>query len=203
MFVFRFATPDHAEQIARIVIDTGEGVVGHLFDGLVPGVNSETLLSAIFMKGEGAYRADNVLLSEENEEITSLLFAYPATEHKVLSLMEGLLPPRRLDPVRPFLERAVPDSLFVNTLWVAGHLRGKGFGDALLLEAADRCRRLGFDRISLFCWNDNEYAMQFYLRHGFETVEYIPREQLPLAGHDMGGSLLCKKLAPCPEGQGL
>ena len=194
MFAFRLATPDHAEQIARIVIDTGEGVVGSLFDGLVPGVSSETLLSAIFMKGEGAYTTDNVLISEEEEAITSLLFAYPAQEHKVLSLMEGLLSPARLEPVRPFLERAVPDSLFVNTLWVAGHLRGQGFGDALLLEAAGRCRRLGFTRISLFCWNDNEYAMRFYTRHGFEMAEYLPREQLPLAGHDMGGSLLCKEL---------
>lgn len=194
MFAFRLATPDHAEEIARIVIDTSKGVVGHLFDKLVPGVKAAAILSAAFINGEGAYRTDNVILSEKDERITSLLFAYPATEHRVPPLMESLLPPKRLNPVRPILERAVPESLFINTLWLDESLRGKGVGDAIMVEAAARCRQLGFGRISLFCWNDNDYAMHFYARHGFELSELIPKEDLPLEGHDLGGSILCKTL---------
>lgn len=194
MFAFRLATPDYAEQIANIVIKTSKGVVDHLFDKLIPGVSTTTILSAAFMKGEGPYHTDNVILSEKDETVTSLLFAYPSAEHKVPLLMESLLPKKRLDPVRPILERTVPDSLFINTLWLAEHLRGKSMGDALLAEAAALCRQLGFSRISLFCWNDNEYAMHFYARHGFELTEHIPQEQLPLDNHALGGSLLCKTL---------
>ncbi len=194
MFAFRLATPDDADQIAGIVVGTSEGVVDHLFDKLIPGLSSAAILSAAFMKGEGAYRTDNVILSTKDDLITSLLFAYPAAEHKVPPLMESLLPKKRLDPARPVLERAIPDSLFINTIWLTESLRGKAMGDALLVEAGGRCRQIGVNRISLFCWNDNERALHFYARHGFELAEHIPQEQLPLDGHAKGGSLLCKTL---------
>ncbi len=194
MFAFRLATPDDAEQIARIIYDTSAGVASHLFDGLISGLDGKTLLSAGFMRGEGAYRAENIILSERDGAITGLLFSYPFSDHKVPAMMETFLPAKRLGIVRPLLERCVPDSLYINTIWLAESLRGKAMGDALLIEAAGRCRQLGFNRICLFCWNDNEHALHFYARHGFELTEHIPREQLPLDGHDKGGSLLCKTL---------
>ncbi len=194
MFTFRQALPDDAEQIAAIVKATSAGVVSHLFEGLIPGLSAESILSVAFMKGHGAYHTDNVILSGTADRLTSLLFMYPAADHKIPTLMASLLPSKRLKPVRPILERAVPGSLHINTFWLAEELRGSGHAAALMLEATSRCRTLGLDRIGLFCWNDNEQALRFYAREGFTIVEHLPPEELSLKGHDLGGSILCRHL---------
>ncbi len=195
MFTFHQATPDHAEQIAKIVADVASGVVEHLLDKLIPGLTGQHFLSVAFMKGEGAYDAKNVICSLSDEEITALLFCYPSEEHRIPTLMESFVPSKRLKPVRPILENAVPESLYINTIWLAEDLRGNGHAAALMLEAQSRCRALDRRRISLFCWNDNERGMRFYARQGFELVEYFPPEKLSLPGHEQGGSILCKTLS--------
>lgn len=194
VFTFQQATPDDADEIARIVTSASGGMTALLLDGLVPGLSSAAILSAAFSKGEGPYRTDNVICSRDGERLTSMLFAYPSTEHKIPSLLENFIPSRRLTPVRPILEKSVPDSLYINTLWLEETLRGKGHVAALLLEAESICRSQGFERISLFCWNDNEDHMRRWTRHGFSIVEHLDRETVPVDGHDKGGSILCKTI---------
>lgn len=194
MFTFRQALPDDADQIAAIVSETSAGVVNHLFGGLIPGLPAEKILAAAFLKGQGSYNTANVILSGTADRITGLLFMYPASEHVVPVLMASLLPSKRLEPVRPILERGIPDSLYINSIWLNEELRGSGLGTSLMVEAASRCRALGFDRISLFCWNDNEKALRFYAREKFHIVEHLPPEELSIKGHDQGGSILCRYL---------
>lgn len=194
MFTFRFATPDDADKIAAIVSIASGGVVTHLLEKLIPGLSAERILGAAFMKGEGPYTMENIILSEKDDAITSLLFAYPAKEHCVPPLMESFVPAERMRAVRPILERAVPGSLYINTLWLTDELRDNGHTAALLVEAKSRCRALGFERLSLFCWNDNERDLRFYAQKGFIIEEHLPAELLPLHEHGMGGSLLCKRL---------
>jgi GNAT superfamily N-acetyltransferase len=190
MSIFQTATPDDAEQAAQIVAITADGLVEQLFDGLIPDLPGTLILSAAFMKGEAPYLMDNIIRSMQGDAITSLLFSYPSSEHRVPLLMENLLPAKRLNPARPVLERSLPNSLYINTIWVDEQLRGTGMADMLMLEAINRCRELGFAAISLFCWNDNERALRFYARHGFTLREHLPPELLPLPGHLLGGSIL-------------
>lgn len=194
MFTFQLATPDDADNIAQIVTLNSGGIADHLFDGLIPGLSTASILSAAFAKGEGSYRINNVIRAKRGDTIIALLFSYPAAEHKVPPLMQSLVPANRLTPVRPMLEKAVPDSLYINALWLAEEFHGKGYADALMIEAVSRCRELGFTRISLFCWNDAERSMRFFARHGFALVEHLPPEVLPLENHPAGASILCKTL---------
>lgn len=194
MFAFHTATPDDAEQIADIITKTSAGVVEHLLENLIPELSARSILAAAFMKGEGPYRTENVIRSLDGETIISLLFSYPSEEHKVPALMESLLPSGRLSAVRPILERSVPDSLYINSIWIAQEVRGSGHSDALMVEAVSRCRKLGRSRICLFCWNDNERAMRFYARHGFSLYEHLPPEKLSLKDHRLGGSILSMAL---------
>lgn len=194
MFTFQQATPDDADDIARIVASTSGGLAELLLDGLIVGLSSATILSAAFSKGEGPYRTDNVICSRDGERLTSLLFAYPSSEHRVPSLLESFIPSKRLAPVRPILEKSAPGSLYINTLWLAESLQGRGHLTALLLEAETLCKSLGFDRISLFCWNDNDKMMRRWARYGFSILEHLDRETIPVDGHDKGGSILCKIL---------
>lgn len=191
MFTFRQAVPDDAGQIAQIIAITSAGVVGYLFNGLIPGLPGEDIIAAAFIKGQAPYETRNVILSGTSDNITSLLFMYPSAEHVVPVLMESFLSAKRLKAVRPILERSVPDSLYINTFWLAEEFRGGGRSAALMEEAKSRCRELGFDRISLFCWNDNEQALRFYAREGFTIVEHLPPEELTIEGHSRGGAILC------------
>ena len=190
MNVFAGATPDDAEQVAGIVCRTAAGIVEALLGGLVRGMDGAVLLGTGFIRGEGVYRMENVLCAKDGEEITALLFSYPSAEHRVPPLAEVLIPARRLRAVRPFLERSVADSLFINTFWVAGRLRGTGLADALMAEAEKRCRDLGFSIMSLFCWNDNGCALRFYARHGFAESEKIPAGEALCERHPEGGCIL-------------
>lgn len=194
MFTFHPATPDDADQIAEIVIKASHGVVDHLLGGLIPGLSSKALLSAAFVKGEGPYTTDNIIKAVREGVITGLLFSYPAKDQCVPPLMESYVSDKRLKVVRPILERAVPGSLYINTLWIAEGFYRRGYGSALLLEAESRCRTLGYDSLSLFCWNDDNNSLAFLARHGFSIHAPLPRELVPLEGHTEGGSLLYKKL---------
>jgi len=194
MVSFIKATPDYAEQIAEIVYETSAGVAAKLFDKLIPGVSGKTILGAAFGKGENAYSTKNVILSLHQDKVVALLFAYHAREHRTPALMESLLPAKRINAVRPVLEQAEPESLYINTIWVDESLRSKGVGKQIIKEAARLAKRFGVDKISLFCWNDNEQALAFYNKNGFEVTKTFPQEALPLEGHDLGGSILCKQL---------
>ena len=194
MDILQIATPDDAEQIEDIVIETGAGVVEHLLEDLISGLSARSILAAAFMKGEGSYNTDHIIRSLEDDTINRLLFSYHSSEHKVPPLMESLLPAKRLNAVRPVLEKSVEDSLYINTIWLAEDLRGSGDADALMEEAVRRCRNLGLNRMSLFCWNDNERALRFYARHGFTLFEHLSTEVLSLPNHTIGGSILCMQV---------
>lgn len=192
MFTFHQATQDDADAIAAIVIAANGGLVEQLLDGLIPGLKSATILSATFIKGEGPYRTENVICARENERLTCMLFAYPASEHCVPPLLESFIPAKRLNPIRPVLETSVPGSLYINTLWREPALRGTGHTAALVLEAESLCRAGGFDRLSVFCWNDNDEDMAIWTQQGFCLAERI--ELAHVGAHTQGGSLLCKVL---------
>lgn len=192
VFAFQQATPDDADAIATIVIAANGELVEQLFGGLIPKLDSAAILSAVFIKGEGPYTTANVICSRDGERMTGMLFAYPASEHVVPLLLESFIPAKRLRPVRPILEKSVPDSLYVNTMWLEESARGKGQAAALVLEMESLCRAKGLTKASLFCWNDNDDTMRFWAQHGFSITEHIA---LPLIGeHDKGGSLLCKSI---------
>jgi ribosomal protein S18 acetylase RimI-like enzyme len=194
MFTFHYATPDDADAIAEIVAQNSRGIAQHLFGGLVPGIGPNSILTAAFVKGEGPNRVENVICATRNDTIVALLFSYPFYDHKVPPLMEIFVPAKRLNAGRPMLEKSVSDSLYINTLWLAEELHGKGYADALMVEAVSRCRKLGFSRISLFCWNDAERSMRFFARHGFVLAESLANDLIPLESHPGGASILCKTL---------
>ena len=194
MFIFEQASNSNTDDIAEIVTEANGSLVAQLFDKLIPGLSGVSILSAAFIKGEGPYKTDNVICSFDGSEITSLIFAYPATEHTIPLLLESFVPRKRLDPIRPILERSIPGSLYVNTVWITKELRTEAYGKALLAKVEEMCSEQGLDSISLFCWNNNDNKMEFLLDHGFSIGEHLPYELIPVEGYKDGGSILYKPL---------
>ena len=202
-FALTRATPDNVDDIAQIISQSSGGVVTQLLDGLIKGLSGETLLATALMQGSAPYNTDNIYLITQNSapnnptnaSIVGLLFAYPDSEHKISLIMKNFVPTRRVNPVRAILETAVKDSLYINTLWVNEEHQSDGLADALLDHTCAIAEANGITRLSLFCWNDDERKLFFYINKGFSVEQQLSVEQIPLEGHDLGGSILCKQLS--------
>ena len=195
MFIFQNATADNADEIASIVIEHSDGVVEKLFKGLIPGLSAASILSAAFIKGEEPYQPENVFCSIADGVIISMLFCYPAASHKIPALLESFIPNKRLQPVRPILERSLPDSLYVNTMWIAPSHRTECARKSLLRMAENICSEKGLDSLSLFCWHDHVEDMRFLQEQGFLIAEQLEQNVIPLENHPGGGAIMYKPLA--------
>jgi ribosomal protein S18 acetylase RimI-like enzyme len=86
-----------------------------------------------------------------------------------------------------FLTRAYPlirikeaeaDEFFIAHVAVVPAHQGHGLGASLLSHAEGTARDQGFNRISLTVEVENERAVSFYLRTGFNLVETVRVEEL-------------------------
>ena len=78
-----------------------------------------------------------------------------------------------LDAASPVFER--PDRLHVGDLYVHAHYRGTGLGRRLLEQVADQAVELACTEVALDVDVDNEPAIDFYERLGFEPRRWEMR----------------------------
>lgn len=62
-----------------------------------------------------------------------------------------------------------PEALELQRIYVLDGYQGLGIGEKLMKFAIDRARDIGAPFIWLGAWEQNEGAMRFYQRHGFEV----------------------------------
>lgn len=67
---------------------------------------------------------------------------------------------------------------YVEDLAVDPDFRRRGLGKALFLEAKNRAKKLGAERIDLMVWGFNEEARRFYESLGMHVQRYIYEESL-------------------------
>lgn len=68
-----------------------------------------------------------------------------------------------------------PDRLVVGDFYVAEAYRGTGLADDLLARASERARELGCGELALDVDVDNERALAFYEKYGFQPRRYRMR----------------------------
>jgi GNAT superfamily N-acetyltransferase len=201
-FAFRLAGLADAGTIAAIVTETGDGLVEELLGGLVPSLSCADLLALAFGQGEGIYRPENVILAESGGETQGLLFSYPSDQQGLPDLARHYVPQARLDRLEDVLCASVPDTLWINTVWVAENSRGRGLGGCLL-ELAESCaERQSLAGVGLFAWAAAEGALAFYDRCGLEVVRPVAAADPPVLGrvgpHGRGGLILAKFRSESP-----
>ncbi|CAG7649004.1 GNAT family N-acetyltransferase [Paenibacillus allorhizosphaerae] len=67
------------------------------------------------------------------------------------------------------------DSVFIDMLAVDPKYQGKGVGSRLMRQAERVAALHGCSQIHLWVDDVNGQAQRFYMRHGFEPVQYDPR----------------------------
>jgi GNAT superfamily N-acetyltransferase len=201
-FDFRLAELSDIGTIAAIVTETADGLVEELLGGLIPSLSCADLLALAFGQGEGVYRPENVILAESGGETQGLLFSYPADQQGLPDLARHYLPRARLDRLENILCASVPETLWINTVWVAENSRGRGLGGCLL-ELAESCaERQSLAGVSLFAWAAAEGSLAFYDRCGLEVVRPVAAADPPIQGrggpHSRGGVILAKFRSESP-----
>jgi GNAT superfamily N-acetyltransferase len=201
-FDFRLAGLSDAGTIAAIVTETADGLVEELLGGLVPSLSSADLLALAFGQGEGVYRPENVILAESGGETQGLLFSYPSDQQGLPGLARHYLPQARLNRLTDVLCASVPETLWINTVWVAESNRGRGLGGCLLELAESRAERQSLAGIGLFAWAAAKDALALYDRCGLEVVRPVAAADPPVQGrggpHGQGGLILAKFRSESP-----
>jgi ribosomal protein S18 acetylase RimI-like enzyme len=151
--IYRDAALSDAEELARVARDTFIATFGAL------------------------YRAEDLaafLAETRSPEAVARYLAESDTRH-CLALRDGTivgfadLGPFKL-PYDPGQRRAVE----LHRLYVVEAAQGKGIADRLMAWILDQAQDLGAEDLYLGVYQDNQRAVRFYMRHGFEIVgEYL------------------------------
>lgn len=122
--------------------------------------------------GQRRYERDDAAFSYRNcmvivcaAEVVGMMHAF------VMPTSEPDAPPERDPVLAPVAALEVPGSLYLSGLAILAVWRGCGLGSALLDAARARARKLGCDRLSLICFEQNDRAMRLYRRQGFYEID--------------------------------
>ncbi len=174
MLTLDWAEPDDAETIARIVRETSAGVADYLLGRLSAVLPAERLLTSVIMEPDNPLSHENVLLARNGETVAGLLLGYPAADHGIPAILRRTVAARKLTALHGMLEVTVPDTYYINTLWVEAASRGTGLAGDLLECAGLTAAAAGLSGLCLHVWLENVRAVRFYVRHGFATVARFP-----------------------------
>lgn len=191
----RLAQVEDATVVVESILEAGAGLFESLLNGLLPGLGAKQLLRVAVTDEASAFCYTNAILAELDGAVVGMILCYPADEFGLPPILESVLPRRRLEPMREVLTSRVEGTWYVNSFVVRADARGRGIGRLLLGFAAELAGELGFDRLSLHVWADNEKAVALYRAAGFETVRNIPVEPGEGLHHEGGMLLMC---APLP-----
>jgi ribosomal protein S18 acetylase RimI-like enzyme len=176
---FRFGQSSDISAIRDFVLDAGGGLFEFMLDRAIPGVKARHLIKLAIADPDSPLSYENALVAETPDgDLAGTALAYPSSEFRASPLVESLIPRKRMDVLRSFLNTRVENTLYLNTLAVSPWARGQQVGRTLLDLTFEWARERGFSGVSLHVWTDNEAAVKLYEEHGFEVVQ---RFELPSA----------------------
>jgi len=191
----RPATPQDGLHIAKLGQIAGHGIPDFLWEQAAEpdqspmdvGIARATSTSSSF-----SYR--NSFLAEVNGEIAGLLIAYPLPDPpEVVDLSEV---PALLHPLIE-LEQRVPGSYYINILATYPQFQNQGIGSRLLEHADAVAADMKCPKLSLQVFEQNQDAVRFYLREGFQVFAQKPAVPHPCYPYT-GDILLMTKQSNLP-----
>jgi ribosomal protein S18 acetylase RimI-like enzyme len=184
--VLRPANEADIPDLARLTIIATSGISNALYDGLVPGVPTETLLAWRYNQAGSVKSYQHCWIAQMGPRTLGMVHAYPIDD-----LADAPSDPRltadRVAVLAPFtalLEQA-HGSYYINFVAVYPDCRGRGIGNLLLTRAMSDAQQQGFAEVSLIVFEQNSRAVALYLRLGFEIVSrraVVPHTQVRHSG---------------------
>lgn len=172
-----------SEDVAALVdhiLAAGDGLFEHLFNGLLPGLGARDAVRFAVVDDEATLSWSNALIAELDGAVAGVVLAYPSDQYGLPPVVEGLVPRRRLDPLRDLFASRIENTLYINTVSVSAAARGLGLARLLIDVARDMAEGQGLNGLSLHAWGDNDAAIRLYESMGFHRVGEI---HIPVTKH--------------------
>jgi ribosomal protein S18 acetylase RimI-like enzyme len=184
----RPAMKSEARTIAKLFLISSEGLAAYVWQKLA---QPDELLLAV---GARRYAREDIPCSYRNCLVAERAGRVIGMAHCVplgADLPDCYIPGVPDDDVlRPYRDLCYPESLFVTGLAVFPAARRQGIGSRLLAAVRERARSLGYERLSLICFEPNEGACRLYRQHGFTEVARRALVPHPLLHYAEGDALL-------------
>ena len=171
---FHAARKSEARAVAELIEIAGEGIPRFLWSQQAEaGEDPLDVGTARARREDANFSYRNAVRAFCDDAVAGMLLAYrlPPPSAEDLAALSAL--PALLRPLVE-LEAEVPGSFYINALAVHAPYRNQGLGSDLLMVAEARARDAGCVELSLQVFAENEAALRFYLRHGYEVVARRP-----------------------------
>ena len=130
-----------------------------------------------------------VIVAEEENDVIGMSLSFPSSYHKITNTMRNYFPVDRMEHLRHFYASRVQDSWLLDALCVIESHRRQGIGEKLISLTKEKAVENGCRTLSLITFADNDLAIPFYKRTGFEIVEKVELRGNEFIKHE-GGCLL-------------
>ncbi len=185
--VMRPSTKEDHHAVTPFIIEASGGLCGFIF-------NSEPMarkmISLEFCSGSSAISFRNCVVVQQNERVIAAVVFFPSEclqfpKYPFLS-EEKLRYLKKYYGLNEVSNQIVPldRSLFIHTVCVDPQSRKLGLGKKLLDVVIQEAQKNGFSKISLYVWEGNKNAINFYLNFGFKIGERIPLLKPPLLSEE-------------------
>ncbi len=176
----RRATADDIPHLARFQIQAYGGYNEVLYDGLVPGQSTESLVQPQFAQPNTTPFYENHWIAMHGGQVAGGIHAFPM-EDMAGFLRDPLVPEERHEMAEEYLHHLpAPGTYYVHALAVNPEFHRKGIASTLLSLGLKHAAEKGFAECSLYVFAENVGAVALYKKHGFKEVGRYTVTEHPL-----------------------
>jgi ribosomal protein S18 acetylase RimI-like enzyme len=157
-----------ARRIAMLFRISSDGVADYIWQkhqAEHPGLTPLDIGQRRYERENVTFSYQNCIVAEQDDQVVGMVHAFVMPER------DPTASPERDPVLAPVADLEVPGSLYLSGLAVLPAWRNEGLGSCMLDAARAKARKLGADRLSLICFEQNEGAMRLYRRQGFVEVD--------------------------------
>lgn len=183
------ATADDIPHLARFQIMAYGGYNEVLYDGLVPGQSTESLVQPQFARPNTTPFYENHWVAMHDGQVAGGIHAFPMEDMAEFP-QDPLVPEERHAMVGEYLHHLpAPGTYYVHALAVYPEFRRKGIASTLLSLGRKHAAEKGFAECSLYVFAENVRAVALYKKHGFKEAGRYSVTEHPLL-YNTGDMLL-------------
>ncbi|MEM8638994.1 MAG: GNAT family N-acetyltransferase [Cyanobacteria bacterium P01_G01_bin.54] len=188
--LYRAARATDAAAIAQGIIQAGDGFLEFALVNVLGQMSLAAWLMPHLSQPEGMFSYRSCDVAVVGDTVVGVVVSFPAERNEAPAEFLAMIPSDRLAALEDFFNAKVPESWYIDTLWVDATYRRRGIGKGLIAQVQARAHAAGRSTLSLMAWASKPGALAFYANQGFASVKPVPVGQHPATPHPEGFVLL-------------
>jgi GNAT superfamily N-acetyltransferase len=176
-------------KISELINIASGGIIQYLFQDLFPGMTPVQVVAHNLENDNSPYSYRSAVVAEKENDVIGAALSFPSSYHKITDTMRNYFPADRIEHLRQFYASRIENSWLLDALCVIESHRRQGIGEKLISLTKEKAVENGCRTLSLITFADNDLAIPFYKRTGFEIVEKVELRGNEFIKHE-GGCLL-------------